>query len=873
MMKFKIAISILSIFFCTSYAFSQAKRALNHVGKEKFEQAEELLYKAILKDSINAGENYALSILYFSDKYIGFNVDSTYKYILKSLVDYKYLEPKEIEKLERDDIDSILMVNQKALIENYAFALAKQDDRQTDYESYILKYPTSPKFDSALWYRNQRAYESAQKFNTWEEYLKYIEEYPLSERYAEAKTNYEKLIFEEKTADGKLASYTSFLSSFPSTPFRPAIERSIFNISTGDHSIGSYEQFIGEYPQSDVAALASKRIYFKNPTIAFSGIAANYLNKDSLQSLAAKEKEPLFVTFQDPYYVFNAASGYKIEQEVTEVPQAYLCRMITGKMLLTTINSMTSILNKNGTIIYTRPEIDQINQLGDGIVAYEINGKYGLIFQNGDEISDPVYDEVKVIQHRYIAYKLNNKWGLLSVNGIQMTGSKFDELENAGVLIKITLKDKFALMSPDYLIPYLDGEENAFNYKYSDLEILDHDLIMIYDGDKEGLITNELRPVVPTGKQVITVLDNGIILETDKGYKILNREPEINSSTIWNSVDYNDQWLAVKGKDGWKIISQSSDLVIENRADSMKILNSTTLLIHKNDTSIFHFSNNKKVILPEGSSYTILSSPPIQNSKTANYYMITDGKSKTLVNSSADTVTLPKKYNTIAAIGKEYLVYTYRGKKGLLDTEGNTLLKPNFDGIANYNDGSLTVLNNGVLGLYNLSKGVNIPPEYDRSLRYYNDSLIIAHKDGKIGLITGDNKEFLPVKYSNISYFNDSVAWVMDSSRWHLMNIYSGDVILQNVTSFEPSPDSGIDYTKFTTTKGKGILNSNNGMIINGTFTEIRNIGTLENPVFYAELFVNEALLYVVIIYNARGKILFRSAYTEEEYVKVICDE
>ena len=106
-----------------------------------------------------------------------------------------------------------------------------------------------------------------------------------------------------------------------------------------------------------------------------------------------------------------------------------------------------------------------------------------------------------------------------------------------------------------------------------------------------------------------------------------------------------------------------------------------------------------------------------------------------------------------------------------------------------------------------------------------------------------------------------------------MMNIYSGDVILQNVTSFEPSPDAGNDYTKFTTTKGKGILNSNNGMIINGTFTEIRNIGTLENPVFYTELFVNEASLYIVIIYNAMGKILFRSAYTEEEYEKVICDE
>jgi len=454
-----------------------------------------------------------------------------------------------------------------------------------------------------------------------------------------------------------------------------------------------------------------------------------------------------------------------------------------------------------------------------------------------------------------------------------MTGPKFTNLENAGVLVKIVMKKRFDLVSPNYLIPYLDGEENTFSYNYSDIEILANDLIIIYDGSKEGLITNELRPIIPAAIQEITVLDNGIILEMEKGYKILSREPHINSSTLWKSIDYNDQWLAVKGKDGWKILSQTSDLVIEDQADSMKILNSAAILIHKNDTSFFYFSNNKKVALPTGSSYTILSSPPILNSNPVNYYMITAGKSKTLISSSGDTVILPKKYETISAIGKEYLVYGYKGKKGLLDNAGNILLEPDYDGIANYNDGSITVLNNGELGLYNLSRVVNIPPEYDRSLTYYNDSLIVAHKEGKFGLITGDNKEFLPFKYSKISYFNDSVAWLTDSSRWHLMNIYSGDVILQNVTSFKPSADAGIDYTTFSTTKGKGILNSNNGMIINGTFTEIRNIGTLENPVFYTELFVNEASLYIVIIYNAKGKILFRIAYTEEEYEKVICDE
>ena len=105
------------------------------------------------------------------------------------------------------------------------------------------------------------------------------------------------------------------------------------------------------------------------------------------------------------------------------------------------------------------------------------------------------------------------------------------------------------------------------------------------------------------------------------------------------------------------------------------------------------------------------------------------------------------------------------------------------------------------------------------------------------------------------------------------MNIYTHDVILQNVVSYHLSPDAGEDYSLFTTTKGMGMINSKNGMVINGTYTDIRNIGSLNEPFFYSELFVNEASLYIAIIYDAKGNIISRNAYTEEEYEKVICEE
>ena len=63
------------------------------------------------------------------------------------------------------------------------------------------------------------------------------------------------------------------------------------------------------------------------------------------------------------------------------------------------------------------------------------------------------------------------------------------------------------------------------------------------------------------------------------------------------------------------------------------------------------------------------------------------------------------------------------------------------------------------------------------------------------------------------------------------------------------------------------------GELIHDTkFNDIINIGTVENPVYFAEKYIIEADFYVIIYYDAKGKILRKQIFTEEaEYEKIYC--
>ncbi len=855
-------------------AFSQAKRAINFMEKEKYEQASALLYKSIKQDSLNAGERYVFSLLFFNRDYPQHNIDSAYFYILTALTDFEKTDEKTLEKLAKDRIDHPALARQKKSIEEAAFERTRTADTEADYIRFIDKFPTSEMYDSAIWYRNERAWEQAAKQDTWRSYQGLMLRYPDAARYNEAKSRYELLIFENKTKDGKLQTYRKFLQEYSETPHRNEVEYAIFNIATGDHTVSGYETFIREFPDSKMATIAAQRIYF---ILGYPGItthpAAVLLDLDSLKELSKLDSGFLFPVYNhDGYRFMNQNGNEVISHSFKNIFLGYRCGNIAEKMLLVEHGGITSIINRAGTGVFSDPGIDMAQSLGVGLLKYRQNGLYGVIFINGKQILKSEFEDVRLLQGSYIGYLVNGKWGIMSVNGIRMLEPEFDNINNFGPLIRIYRNDQFTLISPSHLKPLLDGEQVRFNYNYDDAEMTNDGNILVYSDDLQGLVSTELNEIIPEAEQEVNFLKNGILLQLVKGYRYISDTLEISPALVWDDADFNENWTALKGKNGWMIISEFQKRIVDEHIDSLTILNKVSVLIHKNGKRKILFTNGEELNLPSGVFFQVISSPPTATSEPSYYYKIKQTKKTLLINQYGDTLNLPKN-NTISALGSEYLVYSWTRKKGLLDSLGNIRLSAKYDGIANYKSGFVTTLKDGKLGLYRLSDATLIPAEYDKSLSFYNDTLLIAVQKGKKGLIDRFNNAVIPFSYEDIRFYNDSAAWVKAQETWSLLNFIAKNITLEGITSVEENADLDELFIIFTSKKGKGVLHRINGTIIPDTYSKIINIGSEDHPVFLAEKFIEEADYYVIVIYNEDGTIIFRNAYDNIAYEHVRCEK
>lgn len=855
-------------------AFSQAKRAINLMEKEKYEQATAVLYKSMNNDSLNAGERYAFSLLFFNRNYLQYNIDSAYFYILTATEDFKKSEDKIREKLAKDGIDYPALTRQKISVEQLAFELTGAADTEGDYIRFIDKYPTSEMYDSAIWYRNERAWEQAVKKDNWRSYESLMLRYPDAAHYNETKSRYELLIYEDKTKDGKLQTYRKFLQKYPDTPYRNEVEYAIFNIATGDHAVSGYESFIREFPESEMAVIATQRIYF---ILGFSSFvtrqSAALLDLDSLQKLAELDSGFLFPVYEHDGYTFMNERGNKvITRYFKHIFQGYRCGNISDKMLLVELEGKTCIINRAGINVFSSPGIAMIQTLGAGMLKYMQDGLYGVILKNGRQILKPEFEDVRLLQGSYIGFLVGGKWGVMSVNGIRMLEAEFDNIDNFGPLIRIYQNDHFALMAPSGLKPLLDGEKVNFEFRYDDAEIIGDEKILVYSGELQGLTSTGLNKIVPEAEQEIILLKNGILLQLNNGYRYISDTLEISPALVWDDADFNENWTVLKGKNGWLVISELQKRIVEEHIDSLAILNKATVIIHKNGKRKFLFVNGRELNLTANISFQMLSSPPTATSEPSYYYKIKQLKKFLLINQYGDTLNLPKN-NAISALGSEYLVYSWTKKKGLLDSLGNTLLPAKYDGIANYKSGFVTTLKDGKLGLYRLSDAAHIPAEYDKSLSFYNDTLLIAVQNKKTGLIDRQNNSVIPFKYEAIRYFNDSSAWVKTHEEWSLLNFINKKLILEGITDVEENTVINDQYVIFSSNKGKGVIHRKNGTIISNTFNEIVNIGSEYSPVFLAEKFIEEADYYVIVIYNKDGTIIFRNAYDNIAYEHILCEK
>lgn len=869
------------LFFLTiSEIRADGKKALKLLEKGEYEKAHETLVKSLEKDSINAGAKYVFSLLYLTPNYQGYNIDTAYFFINEAIEDFAVHDEKTKENLAKININDSTLLKQKRKVEEQAFKRAKALHTIDDYNYFLKKYDGALQVDSAVYYRNEIAYNDAVRLNTWEAFEYFIHKYPDAVQIEEAKAKYEELLYFTKTKDGRLASYVNFLKFFPKTPYRDDAEKHIFELSTADNDIDSYMTFMERYPKSKMRRRALDMLYhcykqFHSPEGFINRF--NILHEgDSLLLIARAESGSLIPVFEMDKYGFIKLNGEKlIDFTYDAIKRDYYCGHIAGDYLEVELGGKKMIVSRLGGKIYEGP-YDSAEDMGCGALKIEHDGYFGVYHKSGFQILDFKYEETGLVANAFIKYKYNGKWGLKTFANLDVLPPVHDDIFSEGRFVIIEDNDLFAVQNVRNLAKAADGLKPQLDFKYDDYDLIYPEQLLVFREDKEAVLDLDLKEKLPLDAQTFYEFYGGWLVKKNNKYHIYDQIFYPLSDLEFDNVDYNKSRAALKYQGKWGLYRADGPFPETFEYDSVRFLTEQIGVIIKKDTIFALFDNDSIIDISYSIETRLLIPGGLDQEEGDKYaqYLLTKSKSGiySVYNINGHRI-LHGKFQSVGALGREYLLVEKAGRKGLYHRSSKPALKIRYNAIGNYDNGYVSTLLNGKFGIYNYEKNVFLSAKYQKRLKPFGQYYFIGTRGGKYGLVNLDNEAVTGFDFDEILDWNDTVALVRQEDEWKLYDIGNKRYVYEGISEYKVLYEDGNEKTILITKNSQnGILSSKYGEVIGPTFNDIINLGAEKEPVYFAEKFIFEADIYIVIYYDARGKILRKQVFTEEEeYEKIYC--
>nr|WKN34800.1 WG repeat-containing protein [Tunicatimonas sp. TK19036] len=901
------------------------------------------------KDSLFPDVYYAYSLLYTDTAYQHYQIDSAYAYILQASQDFQQTPEKEKEKLARaiQLTDSTLLI-QKRQLDSLAFIRATELSTVPDYQYFIDQHTDAPQQKEAKQLRNALAFEAASELDTYQAYRNFLDTYPEAEQVPLAEERYNTLVFQSQTATGDLESYYQFLEAFPNSPYRPQAEEAIFQIITADNQLTHYARFVHDFPDSPYARKAVNWLYHlykvNHPADSFFIQYPDIPYQDSLRTASTTAQRFLLPWLNHDQFGFMDANGQTvIAPQFSDVFPDYNCEGVVSEVIFASRDSVLHMLSKKGEILYASAirgdGILQINELGGGLfwIGSDVSGE--VVHISGDVVisASEQVDEVTLLPSpiaavepvQFIKFKKAGDWGLKSFTGVTLIPAEYDDIQEYNHFIVLERGGRLAVTNRRIVSNQVVEPSLSLNFQYEDVTLLDDDHLIAYTRNYESVIDTTLQSVVPLGRYtVLRKVDYGAqqqwLLKTSEEQQIVQNDSLITKRTVhyslYPSTDgnsdinfsqafYNDQWVALKTDQHYFLLDNQTATFPTDPYDSVKLisdhfaaiyhgssqdLDSMDLLIAEQAPITFRFS--KHPVQASDLQFRLIRTQNTQkNDQIEESLLIRQpNQAELLLNQSGDTV-LETSLQSVSAYPHGLYVIEQRAKQGIIDQVGNELVPVQYDRIGSYHaSGLLSIFHRQKFGAYHVETSTLIKPAYEAALQLYAivipDSipqpLYIARKNGKYGIIDGQEQSYLPFSFQAVRYWNDTSALVQYEDQWL---IYSFASEAQNRLSFDeekafysaieefsllPSTEPEV-LIKIYKNGGYGVVSSQHGELLSPTFDDVLLMRNPENdaPIYLTEKYVSEAKLHILIHMNAQGEIIRREAYSPDEYDKLYCEQ
>lgn len=822
--------------------------------------AKSLLQKAMLRDSSNVELNWLLTEWYYNKANPSHQIDSAYRYFGQSVRFYNVLNSKSKERLNRQGIDESVFQNVKTKIDSLAFDLAKQLNTINSYNHFITNYAKAPQQASAIELRDEVAFLDALKQNTYQSFFTYIQNYPNSHRLSDARARYEKLLYETKTKDGTLQSYASFINQFPQSPYRFEAERQVFELATVIGDSSAFMNYLREYPQSKFRKRAADLAYY---FFFDEGVGPPaMLLTDSLVHVQ-KLNESYWVPFwaKGKYGFMDAAGVETLAPSFANIASEYKCGMVEADVLVTS----DGLVARNGKKISSSDKI--MEPLGLGFWKVGDSSCVRVVHSAGHKLINQCVITANLVGNRYFWMRGSATSGIYTLTGRLLLKGDWDAVEWMEGNLVVTKLQKKTIFTHDNLLQLAEGRPTNADHVYDDVKIVTKNRLLVRNGALEGIINSDGQFLVPLDRQLLSLESFGLVRKVGDDFFFDKVDTQFARRKIKSYKEYRS-WLQVITSTGTELWDIGKRKFLQ-RPDSSWF--AAGLLFAKNgDSTKVYFNSGRTISFTSDQKIALIPSRDSIHAFVAN-----EGRQKRNVYSVHDgTKLFAAEFETIESINTNLFLLTRKGKRGILSKDGKWIVAMDYDLLVPNMHPFWSTFKDKKFGLVNITTGATLKAFSAKNIIILNPDFFGMFEKGKYGIVNGKGQPITKFEFDELLPWNKQFVWVKKNFSWSLIDVANGRAIVNNVNKF----DKWIDQEEnklYRIQKDNffGVISSQFGIVIPVNFSIVKNIGSLEQPLYLTDKEVEEAGVHVVIYYDAAGKFIRKQVYEDEEFETIMCDD
>jgi len=843
-----------------SHAQEPERIAWNRLQDGKWEKSLRLLQKSLRKNPGNLKANYVLANWFFTQANPGFQIDSAFRYVNKSILNYDTLTIREKERVLKFPIDSLILHKLLTGIDSAAFERAKKENTEAGYQLFITDFPAAIQVSGAIELRDEVSFLESMKINTYQSYHAYLQRYPQSHRAGDATERYEKLLFEDKTKSKRLSGFKSFVAEYPASPYAAEAHRQIFEISTASGEPEDFFRFLKEYPLARYEKITSDilfHIYKEREEV----MPAAILN-DSLKHVMQLDARFWIPFLKNGVFGFMDQTGSELlPAQFKEVRDDYKC----GPVVADILSLPDGYFSRTGKKIAHHDS--DLKSIGAGFLTIQVGGCLKLIHKSGLPVISDCYEEYKMVDDNFIAARRNGYYTLFTLAGRILPLSSLTRVQVAEGLILLTRSGKTIVNTIKQLAGMADGNSFQDEMVFDEVLAMDNNLVLVRNSGMEGILNTHLNYVVPLARHTFTKAPFGF-LETDNGKIKVHGLSEDFEKNTYDNIAYHRNWLVLTNAQKINLFDIPTGKLVEADADSVWFDRSLTF-VRKNTSSKVYLSATHSLDLQLDSRIHFIPS------RDSVQFFFTDSKKKrTVFTLEKGEQVFSTDLELVESLGNDYFMVSKGAKKGVLDRKGKLVVPVEMDAIILTDRNHLSLLKNRKFGMYDLQSKKYFKPVYERNMIPLNKEIMVVYKDGFYGLIKVDSKPVTGFEFSEVQAWSDSLIWVKKNFQWILLNYSTKESIIDRVRDFvwiKNTDDEKI--MKIHRENYYGIVSNRKGILVQPAFTDITNHGTSEDAFYFTEKHVEEAGIFVVVYFDKNGKLVRRQAYEEDEYERILCED